>query len=535
MRSISPLIALFAALAATPGAAIAQLTPVRTNIALSIRDGAELLSVRRDPDDPSRATAIGANGGVLRGRVDEHALVRVAPGTDAHALFRSLDVVPLREIAPSVGAWRVMDARGGDGLDLAVRLSAHAGPGRPLVDAIPDWIVAHQLRAISIPPDDPRYDGQWYLDRIGIEDAWALSTGDPSTTIVVIDSGCDGTHVDLVDHLDQGRDVIDGDDDPTPSSGSPGNAHGTSCAGLAAASTDNGEGIAGTCPECRLRCVRLLDEAVTSVPIGADVEAFQFALDVDAAVVSNSWGFVDPTMIPSTLRTVMETLVDTGRGGRGALVLFAAGNDDRELFDYEIEAVRGVINVGATNNFDEATSFSNHGDSVDVVAPTGTLTTDIMGPGGSDPGDYTSMFGGTSSSCPVAAGVAGLLASAAPESSGAELADALISTARPSPYATPDATGHDALYGYGRIQPGPALRMALGIPEPSPDGGTMDDAGAGTDAGADATMAGPDAGLAPDDDGCGCSTAATATSQAAPLFVALAILVFRSRRRLTRS
>lgn len=487
-----------------------------------VRDGAGVWQVRRDGADPTRVTATAPTGGVLRGRVDEHALIRVAPGLDPRAVMRSLDVVPEREVSPTLRAWRVVDARGGDGLALAARLRGSAGPGRPLVDAIPDWIVPQRTRSITIPPNDSRYAGQWYLDRIHIEEAWQLSSGDASTTIVIVDSGCDGAHVDLAGHLDPGRDVIDMDDDPTPSS-APSDAHGTSCAGLAAAETDNGEGIAGTCPECRLRCVRLLSESVPAVAISADLEAFQFALDVDAAVVSNSWGFVEPTPIPDSLRAILETLVDDGRGGRGALVLFASGNDDRELFDYELEAVRGVITVGAVNNFDEATSYSNRGAAVDVVAPTGTLTTDVSGAGGTDPGDYTSAFGGTSSSCPVAAGVAGLLVSAVPDASGADLAAALVETARPSPFATPDADGHDLLYGYGRIDPPAALRRALGIPEPGPDAGAGEaDAGAGE---VDAGAAPP-----PSDEGCSCGAAGRGAPAPLPLLALVVLGAVRWRR-----
>ncbi len=307
-------------------------------------------------------------GGVLRGSVDEHALVRLAPGTDP-AILSSLDLVVERTVSTTLHIYRVRSARAEDGLDVALRLAAVTGPGRPLVDAIPDWILAHRSKGISIPPNDPRYSGQWYLDRISIEDAWQLSTGDASTTIVVIDTGCDGMHVDLADHMDQGLDVIDMDTDPTPTPGESGNGHGTSCAGLAAAVTDNGEGIAGTCAECRLRCVRLLGGGSSELPISADVSAFQFVIDTDAAVASNSWGFVSPMPVPDMLRTIIESVVDTGRSGLGALVLFASGNDDRELLDYELEAVRGVITVGATTNFDEATPYSNYGASVDIVAP----------------------------------------------------------------------------------------------------------------------------------------------------------------------
>src|SRR5690606_17456671 len=148
-------------------------------------------------------------------------------------------------------------------------------------------------------PTDPRWGGQWYFQNLGMPEAWGITRGAPSTSIVVVDTGCDLGHPDLEGKLDPGRDVVDGDDDPSFVPGEPGAAHGTACAGLIAAETDNDEGIAGGCPECRLRCVRMLSEQGT--PISADVEAFQFALEVDAAVVSNSWGFVDPIPAPAPL------------------------------------------------------------------------------------------------------------------------------------------------------------------------------------------------------------------------------------------
>ena len=444
-----------------------------------VRDGVRDVLVRRT--GPARVIVSPPNAPSFSAGIDRHALVRVAPGVDADALFTRLHVAHVRLVSASLRVYRVADDSG-DGLTLAARLATHAGPSEPIVDAIPDYRLMHRTREIAIPPSDPRYEGQWFFERIGMEEAWTIHSGDPSTTIVVVDSGCDATHPDLAPQLDPGRDVLDDDDDPTPISGEPGNAHGTACAGLAAAATDNAEGVAGACPECRLRCVRLLRGQASEVPISADLAAFQFALDVDAAVVSNSWGFVEATPIPEMLRAAIEALVDEGRGGKGALVLFGAGNDNRELFDYEIEAVRGVLAIGAVNNFDEVAPFSNRGEPLDLVAPTGTLTTDIAGPDGDDPGDYTSLFGGTSSSCPVVAGVAGLLASAAPDKRGEELAAALIETAVPSPFATPDARGHDAQYGFGRVAPAAALRAVM--PVATPDAGVDPEVDAGVDAGA---------------------------------------------------
>lgn len=456
--------------------------------------------------------------------VGEGAIVRVEGilNSDLPDYFAREGLRPIRSLMPSIGLWLVEDMSGGDGLDVASRLvprlSLHA-PG--IRHAMPDLHFRRRLFEGPFTPNDPRFSGQWFWKDLKMEEAWGLTKGDPSTTIVVIDSGCDMTHVDLVGKMDPGKDAIDGDDDPSYNPASSDSAHGTACAGLVAASTDNGEGIAGGCPECRIRCVRLV-ESNAMVPLSADVDAFNFALETGAAVVSNSWGFADPIPVPQALEDAINNVFDTGRGGLGALVLFAAGNDDREIANDELLAVRGVLGIGAINSFESETPFTNSGDSVDLVVQTGTLSTDITGPGGYADTDYTSNFGGTSSACPVAAGIAGLLVSAGPSKTSAELYDVLIKTARPAPYAVPDAMGHDAVFGYGIIDPVNALHDVLGIMDP-PD--------AGADAGSPPPPPPPDDGPEAES-GCDCTAAGSGGGSGALLALAGAwALAWRGRRR----
>ena len=416
--------------------------------------------------------------------VGRGAIVALEPGAEAE--LAGAGVRAVRPLMPSIGLWLVEDEGGGDGIDVAERLGG--GRARGVREAFPDLYVRVAPAAEQYTPNDPRLPGQWYFESLRMTEAWGLTQGDPGTSIVVVDTGCDLGHPDLVAKLDPGLDVVDGDDDPTYQAGMPGAAHGTECAGLVAAGTDNGEGIAGGCPACRLRCVRMLSEVAT--PYSAIADAYNFALEVNAAVVSNSWGFVDAVPVPQVIADAINNLFDTGRGGLGTLVIFASGNDDRELGDEELQAVRGVLTVGAINHFDEQTSFTNYGSSVDLVAPTGTLTTDIRGAGGDDPSDYTDLFGGTSSACPVAAGIAALLVSAAPDRTAAEIYEVMTRTARAAPYASPDGDGHDPIYGYGIIDPVPALNDLLGITQPPPPPPPEEPADAEDDAGC-ACSAGP--------------------------------------------
>jgi serine protease len=424
-------------------------------------------------------------------RVGRGVIARVAAGDEerAVAVLQRLGLVVRRPLFPRAGLWLVASPDvAEDGVALAARLARQgrvAGPGAAgasdddavvpsLREAFPDLHLPHRAAsadAPSIPPDDPRYPGQFFLADLDIEDAWARSVGSPDVSVVVVDNGCDLQHPDLAAKLDPGHDVVDDDDDPSFGAGA-GNEHGTACAGLIAALTDNGRDVAGACPLCRASCTRLLSGG--PVPLNADVRAFGLAFEDDADVVSNSWGFVDAVPVPQVLADAIVTVQQEGRGGRGAVVVFASGNDSREIGDDELLAVPGVLGVGAVNNLGELTQFSNRGRSVDVVAPTGTITTDISGAGGADPGDVTVRFGGTSSACPLVAGVAGLILAAAPDLTADEVNAVVERTAAQSIFATPDDTGHDLDYGFGLLRPAAALDDVLGT-APDGDGGSGDD------------------------------------------------------------
>jgi len=510
------------ALASLPVTAQAAPSPTRTSRFVDGPRTVELERVRAAERDAlgrmlTPVMLTWSDGRRAPASIDETTIVRVVPGGEAEITRRGGRL--LRPLMPSLGLWLAADVSGGDGADLAERLGDPDSKLRGVLSASPNLYFKMQART-DYTPNDPRFPGQWYFANLNMPEAWGLSQGDSGTTVVVVDTGCDLNHVDLVSKLDPGKDVVDGDDDPSYDPADSGSGHGTSCAGIVGAATDNDEGIAGACPECRLRCVRLLSDS--AVPLSADVDAYQFALDVDADVISNSWGFVDPIPAPTALAAAIDNVAKNGRGGKGAVVVFAAGNDDRELGDDELEALPGVVCVGAINNFDESAPFTNRGNALDVVAPTGTLTTDPTGADGEDPGDYTSNFGGTSSACPVVAGVAGLLVSAAPEKTSAEIADILVKTARPAPYAEPDANGHDPIYGYGIIDPPKALKSALGLPTGDGGGGA---GGAGAGGGGDSSDS---------TDGCSCRAAEPSDLDGgawALAFAALAVVARRKRAR----
>lgn len=333
---------------------------------------------------------------------------------------------------------------------------------RPGVLAFPD--VALPIRAAATDPadfDDPGRGGQWYLDDLSMDELLAISLGDPATRVAVIDSGIDIAHPDLSPAVDAPYDAWSDDADPSPEPGEycPDGVpdicdeHGTAVSGVVAARADNGEGIVGMCPLCTLVPIKLLGEGAGTNTLAADTRAFEHAIAQDVAVINNSWGFVEPMAVPATLAAVIERAATEPRQGKGALVVFAAGNDDREIEPDELQAMDAVLCVAAVDSYGNPTNYTNYGDPIDVAAPSATYT---IAPGG----EIIDNFGGTSAAAPVASGLAAWAAAVDPSLTAAELKALLIDTAVPSPLVSHDEQGHNDYYGYGLID-ALAVRDAL--------------------------------------------------------------------------
>ena len=335
--------------------------------------------------------------------------------------------------------------------------------------------------------DDPARGGQWYADALGMETLWEVSTGSPALRVAVIDSGIDITHPDLATAVAEPYDALAQDDDPSPPcedlTAPDCDSHGTSVSGVIAARGNNQVGIVGLCPSCTLVPIRMLG-ARGGGSLSEILRAFEHAIASDAAVINNSWGFTEHVAVPPQLAEVIRRAATEGRGGKGALVVFAAGNDDRELLNDEMEALPEVLCVSATDSYGYPTNYTNYGDAVDLAAPSATVT---IIPGGGT----TVTFGGTSAAAPVASGLAIWAASVEPDLTGAELRDLLVDASVPSPLVLDtDGDGHDAYYGYGELD---ALNVLYAL---RPDLAPVVDAGAGVD-----DTATEDAG-----GGCACTT-----------------------------
>lgn len=381
---------------------------------------------------------------VPAGAVDGHPAWEFAPGV----VWPVSDGVVLRlspDAGPPAGAralggpyWRV---RTDDPVADALRWLGQPG----VEDAFPDVLLARERRDFN----DPSYGGQWYLDEIGMGPLLEFSLGSPEVRVGVIDSGIDISHPDLVNKVVDAYDAFADDDDPSPVPGEdcadPDSTelcdlHGTAVSGISTAEADNGVGIVGLCPGCSLVPIRLLGEGRGAM--SADIAAFEHALAADAAVVNNSWGYTEYTPAPRALAQAIHDLATQARGGKGALVVFAAGNDDREIMEDEIEALDDVLCVSASDSYGYPTAYTNYGPEIDVSAPSATVTI-------APDNQVITNFGGTSAAAPVVTGLAAWALSQDPELTAPELMALLVDTAQPSPYA--GGEGHNDYYGWGVV------------------------------------------------------------------------------------
>lgn len=371
-------------------------------------------------------------------------------------------------------------------------------------------------------PADTLYNQQWHLNHVGgdalvanshisVESAWDITKGSRSVVIAVVDDGFDLNHPDFQGQgkLVAPRDISRRDALPMPSQDH--ENHGTAVAGLAIAE-ENGAGVVGVAPGCAFMPIKfplqISDRSIEQI--------FQWAVDQGASVISSSWSATDRrSPLRLRQRNAIMRAATQGRNGKGCVVLFAAGNANRPLNDFIQE--RGwpkqnppsgkqkwlngfaiqpdVIAVSASTSLNRKAAYSNWGKDISVAAPSGNnmhpmqgadrtgpeintpqpgrgmMTSDRTGPAGYYREDYISGFGGTSSACPVVAGVVGLMLSANPDLTAREVKQILQETADKIIDLNPDpqlrlrhgdysAKGHSLWFGYGKVNAFKAVQAA---------------------------------------------------------------------------
>lgn len=189
--------------------------------------------------------------------------------------------------------------------------------------------------------------------------------------------------------------------------------HGTAVAGIIAANMDK-TGIRGVAPNAELILIKF-GETNSDIDF---IKMFKTAIDNGADIINCSWG---TGSVPEAVAEYLEEITQTGRDGKGVLIVFASGNSDTTIGNDEA-ALDSVIGVGATDHDNLRTNYSNYGPELDIMVPGGgdnssdysISTIDPQYEDGATSGSYnlynaTSGFIGTSASAPILSGALALL------------------------------------------------------------------------------------------------------------------------------
>ncbi len=303
----------------------------------------------------------------------------------------------------------------------------------------------NHLYYIDATPNDQQYVAgqQWGLTQIKAEQAWDVTTGSPNIVIAVIDTGTAVNHPDLQSKIVQGHDFVNNDNDPSDDNG-----HGTHVSGIAAANSNNGQGIAGVSWGARVMPVKVLSgRGGGSTDVIA--QGIHWAVDNGARIINLSLGGPDDDPV---LKDAVQYAFD-----RNVLVVAAAGNTPDGLPHYPA-AYGNVLAVGATGRADTFTGFSSFGSYVGVSAPGVGIWSTWW-----DNGNLTyESLNGTSQASPFVAGTAALVWSANPSLNAQQVRQIIEDSS--DDLGDP---GLDAHYGYGRINAFRAVQMAQqGPPTP---------------------------------------------------------------------
>lgn len=263
-----------------------------------------------------------------------------------------------------------------------------------------------QAYVVSVEPDyyqekyaitnDPLAGFQWYLDGenvasegINYSDA-KQNTGSNEPIVAIVDTGIDYKHEDLASHMwknpysslegTYGYDF--GDDDPDPMDQDE-EGHGTHCAGIISAASNNQAGISGISTNAKLMALKVFRSGGQAYNT-AVISAFNYIykaqkLGANIVAVNCSWGGGASN---STMKSLIQKI-----GEKGAVFVFAAGNSSvnhdtstAKECPYDINSPY-IVKVGASDPKDNKASYSDYGIStVDLFAPGTQILSTVNNP-----------------------------------------------------------------------------------------------------------------------------------------------------------
>ncbi len=271
---------------------------------------------------------------------------------------------------------------------------------------------------------DTRYSEQWAIDNTGIDinvcNAWNLTTGNNNIILAIIDQGIDNNHTEFTETNFTAS--YDAEDRTSPAQLH--GDHGTHVCGIIS-SNRNQASIAGVAPE--LSIMEISHPLTLISTISEDLATgINWAVQNGAHILSNSWGDQGGAyynnLYSELLEDAIDNALDNGRGGLGAIVVFASGNWSPAI-DYPAYYRPEILVVGSITSAGQRSSFSGYGNQLDIVAPGSAILSTIRN-------NQFAIFNGTSMATPHVSAIAGMILSRFPNLTRLQVANIIEASAQ---------------------------------------------------------------------------------------------------------
>lgn len=291
------------------------------------------------------------------------------------------------------------------------------------------------MTGIQTNRSDPSFnikENEWFYEKIGLFDAWDLTMGDPSIKIAIIDDSFDPNHPELKNQIENPWNVFDYSDNINSRNGKM--FHGTHVAGTVAGEINNGFGISGVAPKCKIIPIQIAD-ANGRMTTSSILDGIFYALKNEADVINMSIGFDMSSKVRQMTEEQQEDyanriLIDEAdmwnevyeiAKNENVVIVQASGNSNVIAALDPMKRSDISIIVGATDKETNKASFSNYGKKVDIYAPGVKIYSSF-------PNNKSEFLDGTSMASPIVAGCMGLIKSVNDTISVAEIKKIMTKT-----------------------------------------------------------------------------------------------------------